>query len=190
MSFRELARGKCLEQSLALTRAPHATVAVSTGENAQGSLSKFFLELLSALAMPAWAIRNKTESVQFCLFFFGGGSHSLLDRNPDVSSFIPPRTGPGQEGRSGRLGFRGKHQSWGDLWPQSATLLLCLAKAAPALQLGCPSPTWARHVSSGGMVPEASCTCRDFFAGSGSGPSDLCEGSSSSPLPRAWQSLG
>ena len=46
---------------------------LALGENAQGSLSKFFLELLSALAMPAWAIRNKTESVQFCLFFFGGG---------------------------------------------------------------------------------------------------------------------
>lgn len=40
----------------------------------------------------------------------------------------------------GGLGFRGKHQSWGDLWPQAATVLLCLAKAALIPAAGMSKP--------------------------------------------------
>lgn len=71
VSSRELSCSTCSEHSLALTRAPHATVAVSTGENAQGLLSRFLLEL-SALATPVWAIRNKTEQLTFASVFRAG----------------------------------------------------------------------------------------------------------------------
>lgn len=82
---------------LVLTRAPHFTVTVVTGKSAQGLLSRFFLELLSAFwPHQPGLIRNRTEAEHsiFVHVLRAGVILHLGPESPDVSSFIPTGGGP------------------------------------------------------------------------------------------------